>query len=220
MEIILNNIYKVALNRNKEHFETILEPLQSVLQLALVSFQPIGTKLYLQQNTLQFQTNTWHQSFVRFYNNDQKEDLYFLFNAITRFYTFYEHVYKSEDPILTKLFQMLVDFARNGIDRIILTYQQSNDNNLINMLQLYKVILRNPGKYVRPEDVHDSNIDQILIQINQIYTVPELHLLYNALCIIDQSEPEDRPDLVRGLNRWMQPKCRTIKKWISEHIVY
>ncbi len=50
LQFIVGNIKKP-----KERFETILEPLQAVLQIGLLSFYPIGSKLAIHNNILTVQ---------------------------------------------------------------------------------------------------------------------------------------------------------------------
>ena len=225
MDALLSHVYRAATTRNKERFETILEPMQAIVQLALVSYLPIGTKLHIHQNILYHQDRNWQQSLVRMYNNDQREDIYFLFNAITRFSVFYQSLRESDDAAMRGLFDLLIEQSRNGIDALILTYQSANDHTLTNMLQLYKTILTNPSKYndeSAAEEADESlkHIDQIFVNINQIYSADELCVMYYALRILGKASAGEVHDHVRGLDRWLKPKNRTIQKWISEHIVY
>lgn len=225
MDTLLTHMYRAATTRNKERFEMILEPMQAIVQLALVSYLPIGTKLHIQQNILYHQNRNWHQSFVRMYNNDQREDIYFLFNAITRFSVFYQSLRESDDAVMRGLFDLLVEQSRNGIDSLILTYQSANDHTLTNMLQLYKTILTNPSKYndesvIEEADECLKHIDQIFVNINQIYSSDELCMMYYALRILGKASASEVEDHVRGIDRLLQPKNRAIQKWISEHIVY
>lgn len=222
MESILNNIYKYASNRPKERFEMILDPLQAMIVLSIISFLPVGTKLHIHQNILYYQCEGWQQSFIRLYNNDHKQDLYFLFNVIMRYSTFYQHL--KETP----LFNLVLSLASNGIDKLIITYQSANDPTLTSMLNLYKVILNNPTKYAKDITITSSldqidtlkDIDKIFINIHKIYTENELSTLYYMLSVINQANAADISDHTRSLTRWLKPKCRMIRKWIAEHIVY
>ena len=45
MEYFLKYISTFIKNDKKERFDMILEPLQSIIQLALISYCPIGSKL-------------------------------------------------------------------------------------------------------------------------------------------------------------------------------
>ena len=222
MNSILTTVYNFSSNRQKERFEMILDPLQAMLVLSTISFLPVGTKLHIHQNILYYQCEGWQQSFIRLYNNDHKQDLYFLFNVLMRYSTFYQHLKK------TRLFDLLLTLASNGIDKLIITYQSANDPTLTSMLNLYKVILNNPTKYVKDETVTSAlgqidalkDIDKIFINIHTIYTDNELSTLYYMLCVMNDANAEDVPDHTRSLTRWLKPKCRIIRKWIAEHIVY
>ena len=70
----------------KEKSDMILEPLQVMIQLALLSHSPIGTKLSISDNLLHVQEPNWSQGMLRWYMNDNKDDLYYLFQAIRLLY--------------------------------------------------------------------------------------------------------------------------------------
>ena len=83
-------------NSTKERLSTVLEPLQSMIQIALLSFSPIGSKLSIYENLLSIQLYKWSQPFIRNYYNDKKDDLYYLFNVINRFNKFYVNNTENE----------------------------------------------------------------------------------------------------------------------------
>ena len=81
MQSTLNILYStIKTKKKKERFETILEPLQAILQIGYLSFAPIGTKLTIQNNILKIQIPNYSQPVIRWYNNDTQEDLFYLFN--------------------------------------------------------------------------------------------------------------------------------------------
>jgi hypothetical protein len=96
MELLSRIYLSLCKDKRKERFETILEPLQAITQLALLSFCPRGSKLSIVNNVLFIQTPTWSQGFLRSYNQDQRDDLFFLFSVIRRFNKFYS------SPLLSK----------------------------------------------------------------------------------------------------------------------
>lgn len=68
-----NIIYNIfAYSKPKGKIDTILEPLQSMIQLALLSICPVGTKLRIQENILYLQSPTIIQPFSRWYHSDKK----------------------------------------------------------------------------------------------------------------------------------------------------
>ena len=143
MQSTFQILYKtVASRRKKERFETILEPLQAILQIALLAFYPVGTKLTIQNNIMTLQPPTYSQSMARWYNNDTKEDLYFLFNVFHRFKKFYAH-YKADAPdsVQHRLYALLIDLSKTGINKLIRTYGQTDKPHILQTLTMYKFIL-------------------------------------------------------------------------------
>ena len=145
----------------KQRFDMILEPLQATLQLSLLSYMPVGTKLTIYNNILYHQAPKWHQPFMRLYNNDNKEDLYFLFHVLIRFTKFYDFMKNNKDTQLCKLYDLLVRLSKRGIQKLIMTYQDSNDFALINILQLYGAIMENPEQFQR---VENSNTQKTILE--------------------------------------------------------
>jgi hypothetical protein len=143
MQSTLNILYStIKSKKKKERFETILEPLQAILQIGYLSFSPIGTKLTIRNNILQIQTPNYSQSVIRWYNNDTQEDLFYLFNIFYRFKKFYHFL--NDDKInheSKKLYDLLIELAKNGINNLIRTYSQTDKIHILHTLQLYKNIL-------------------------------------------------------------------------------
>jgi hypothetical protein len=148
LQFIVGNIKKP-----KERFETILEPLQAVLQIGLLSVYPIGSKLAIHNNILTVQGPGYTQQVRRWYNNDKKEDVFYLYNVFSRFHKFYKHV--LEDAITAgtagtgtgenrKLFLLLIELAKTGINNLTRTYNQTDKIHILHTLQMYKGMLDNP----------------------------------------------------------------------------
>ena len=138
MQTTLQLLYKtVSGSKKKERFETILEPLQALIQIALLSYFPIGSKLTIQNNILHIQAPSYTQSVTRWYNNDTQEDLFYLFNIFCRFKKFYTDI-KAEHA---KLFELLIYLAKNGINNLIRTYNQTDKTHVLHTLQMYKNML-------------------------------------------------------------------------------
>ena len=140
-------------SKKKERFAIILEPLQALLQLALLSFTPIDSKLNIYNNILYIQTPTWNQSLMRSYNNDSKNDLFFLFNVFIRFNKFYLHLKDIKDikdikdtsnsDYSLNLFMLLKQLCNRGIDNLLQTYKQTDNPALLHTLNIYKNMLNN-----------------------------------------------------------------------------
>ena len=146
----------LILSKKKERFAIILEPLQALLQLALLSFTPIDTKLNIYNNILYIQTPTWGQSIRRSYNNDSKNDLFFLFNVFIRFNKFYPHLKNIKDDS-TNLFILLKQLCNRGMDNLLQTYKQTDNPALLHTLNIYKNMLNTTSTTASPEPSRESS---------------------------------------------------------------
>jgi hypothetical protein len=131
------------MKKPRERFETILEPLQALLQIGFLAFYPIGSKLAIHNNILTIQEPGYTQNVRRWYNNDKKEDVFYLYNVFSRFNKFYKTVLSigSENAAL---FALLNELAKTGINNLTRTYNQTDKIHILHTLQMYKGMLDNP----------------------------------------------------------------------------
>ena len=218
------------ISSKKERFEIILEPLQGFLQLAFLSFCPIGTKLTIHNNLLFIQPPSWHQGIMRRYNNDTRDDVFYLFNVVQRFNKFYNYMKISKIPEELKLFKLLKELGKQGIDNLIQTYSQSNKPALLHTLQMYKSMIDKNDIDDSVEDIkitsnvsldqeNQTKIDDIFIKITEIYNKHEFRLIYHTLFLM-KSNKSDYMCYINGLNSLLEPRYNGIKKWISDNIVF
>ena len=134
------------LKKPRERFETILEPLQALLQIGVLAFYPIGSKLAIHNNILTVQAPGYTQHVRRWYNNDKKEDVFYLYNVFSRFNKFYKTVLAGGAGAgeNAALFTLLNELAKTGINNLIRTYNQTDKIHILHTLQMYKGMLDNP----------------------------------------------------------------------------
>ena len=68
----------------KEKADMILEPLQVMIMLSLLSYCEIGTKLSVDENLLTLHKPSYIQGIVRWWKNDKKQDIHYLFHAYSK----------------------------------------------------------------------------------------------------------------------------------------
>ena len=134
------------LKKPRERFETILEPLQALLQIGFLAFYPIGSKLAIHNNILTVQAPGYTQNVRRWYNNDKKEDVFYLYNVFSRFNKFYKTVLTGAAGAgeNAALFSLLNELAKTGINNLTRTYNQTDKIHILHTLQMYKGMLDNP----------------------------------------------------------------------------
>lgn len=209
-------------DNKKERFDMILEPLQAITQLALISYCPNGSKLSISNNLLTIQIPSWSQGVMRTYNHDKKDDLFFLFSVISRFNKFYSYLC-DENIETSNLFKLLIELSKVGIDSIIQTYSRAENAHLLHTLRMYRTLLDKPDAFsIKPsksDNETQEDIDDVFIKITELYTNEHLQIIYNIFTLI-KANPEDYDSYMKALNCAMEPVNRKIKKWINNNIVF
>jgi hypothetical protein len=148
-------LYNVFMyDRNKERFDMILEPFQAMIQLSLLSFCPLGSKLSITNNIVNIQEPTWTQGVLRKYNADKKDDLVYLFSVIKRFYQFYSFL-RTKNRRTLVLFDLIIEYSSHGLDKLIQTYSSSDNANISQTLKMYKALLLKPSAFQIQQDLED-----------------------------------------------------------------
>ena len=205
-------------SKKKERYETILEPMQAILQLALLSFCPKGTKISISRNILHLQQPTISQGIVRWYNNDNKDDLFYLFYACKRFPQFY--LYLSEITIKDKNFlQLIINLAKKGLHKLAETYAESDKVSLLHTIEIYKALLDNPDKIPLADDKEKKDIEDIFVKITSLYNEQQIHIIFSTLILMINDE-ENFMTYMDGLNFILKPTTSKISKWINNNIVF
>ena len=210
----INRSKYMELTTRKERSDMILEPLQVMVQLALLSQSPIGTKVSVSDNILQLHPPSWTQGAWRWWNQDGKDDLYYLFHAIRRYYKWY----KSED---NRIYNHILASAVKGIEKLIVTYSTSEQTAITHTLALYKNVLELEAPDLFKDPGEDSiNIDTVFQNIKEIYDKRLLKIIYNTILMLEDDDTTDdlRPYYISGLLKILNPTNESIRKWIREKL--
>mgnify|MGYP000447860967 CR=1 FL=1 len=201
------------LSSQKEKVDMILEPFQVMVQLALVSHCPTGTKVSVSDNILHIQRPTWSQGLVRWYKNDNKDDLYYLFHAIRRYYIWY----KIQD---NKIFNFILKKAILGIDKLIETYKKTDRQSILHTLNLYKNILDlDNTDLFKDEKEHTVTMDGVFKNIVGIYNEKILRVINNTLKLLDdETSEENKEHYLNSLEEFLIPINNKIRSWIQDNL--
>lgn len=125
------NIYK---NTFPVEERQVLDPLTTMIKLALLGFKPTGTKLAIDRNRIYFQEPTILQGVWRWVYGNKRYELHHLLNPIIKAVKRYD----INNPSVKRIFQCAVV----GLDRLKNSY--NNDSSLVNhSLDLYMSIINN-----------------------------------------------------------------------------
>ena len=205
------NIMEMLRTKEKERADLILEPMQVMIQLALLAHSPIGTKISVSNNILSIQPPSITQGVYRWWNNDNKDDLYYLFHAIRRYYKWY----KSQKD---EVYQYILAWAVKGLDKLSETYNKADKNNIRHTLALYRNVLDLKTDDIFKDNTDDTvTIDQVFKEIINIYDDRLLYVTHNTLLMMEEEmNTEFKQKLLDGLTLILEPMNIKIRKWILE----
>ena len=200
--------------RSKEKGDMILEPLQVMISLAVLGFCPTGTKISINQNTLYLHEPSFWQGAWRWYSADSKDDLYYLFHAIRRYYKWY----KNKD---NEIYDYILSLAKDGIKKLITTYQTADRPSLLHTLSLYHNILElnTPELFNTDQNTDTVNIDQVFSKITMLYDNKILMIVFSTLKILVETTTSTDKDLyIAGLRNILTPTESKIRTWIRTNL--
>ena len=207
------NIMEMLRTKEKERADLILEPMQVMIQLAMLAHSPIGTKISVNNNILSIQPPALTQGVLRWWNNDNKDDLYYLFHAIRRYYKWY----KNQNDIV---YQYILEWAIKGIDKLSETYNKADKNNIRHTLALYKNVLDLKADEIFKDNKEDTvNIDNVFKAIIHIYDDKLIYVIHNTLVMMEEeTNTEYIKKYLDGLTLILEPMNIKIRKWIIEKL--
>ena len=196
----------------KERMDMILEPLQVMIQLSILSHCPIGTKVSVSENLLHIQQPSLVQGVVRYWHNDKKDDLYYLFNAIRRYYSWY----KSQNH---KIFNYILNHSINGINNLMDTYRSSDQHTITHTLSLYKNVLDMDKEELFKSSNDTTTIDEVFKNITNIYDDKSLKVIYNTLKKLEEEKIDsNKQNYIKSLYYFLIPVNNEIKNWINTNL--
>lgn len=107
----------------------ILDPLSVIIKLAILANKPIGTKVQIKNNIIQFQDPGVFQFISRYINNCSKTDLHYLYNPIKIACSYFleqKEINTKKASRIKKLFET----AQIGLKNLIETYRNSSMVNV------------------------------------------------------------------------------------------
>lgn len=217
----LNFLYNsLFLHKTKDKIHMVLEPLQSMIQISLLSVLPIGTKLTIQENLLYLQTPSLIQPLNRWYNIDKKDDLYYLFQVVKRFIKWYNPEISKKSPLSKELYQLIIKMSIDGFDNLLKTYNSLDNNPIIQVVNMYKNLLENNDIEIDKIFNDKVNIDGIFENIIEIYEPNLINIIHNTLIIIQKEENIGNINIyINGLNLIMYKNNKVIQNWIKTKLI-
>jgi len=140
----------------------IFDPLSIIIKLGILSKKPIGTKISLKNYILQIQEPSYFLGFIRYFNDDNKNDIQYLINPI----------------------KIACSTYLNINNKSLFVYAQVGLNKLINLYDKYPIIINTLKYAYLIIDIYINNLlrDKILLKYES-----NINILQNKINILKKS---------------------------------
>lgn len=150
---VIKKIYglldKYSSNNNQNNHQ-ILEPLTTIIRLAIISFKPVGTKIAVNSNKIYIQSPGYMQSFSRWSYGNSREEIHFILKPLLRAINLY-------DPNKNENLLVFYNLAISGLKVLKESYENSN-STLCHALDLYITLLE---EKLRKKDLSVGSYDNL-----------------------------------------------------------
>ena len=166
-------------NKNDKNNSQVLDPLSSLIRLALLNFKPVGTKLSFFNNTIYFQEPDILQSAKRWSSGDNRTQIHNLYNPIFKIHQWYDNTKPQ--------FIFILNTAKNGLQKLIQCYD--NDSSTIaHSINYYIETIDNILANNIKTDELKNTTDVYSIKLKDLWTDREIEIIYLLLLDINEKE--------------------------------
>lgn len=167
----------------------VLDPLSTIIKLAIISNKPIGTKLRIDNNIIELQEPGLFQGFCRFIFKNNKKDIQYLYNPIEIACNKYlTKTVIQQHPKIKDLFKC----AQNGILKLIETYKHCSVmriclNYYLSLITNYSDEKNNDSLF-RKDGMTPFYTTEIFEKLAKIWTQEKIKIVLNLTTFLSNDD--------------------------------
>jgi hypothetical protein len=186
----------------------ILDPLSTIIKLAIISNKPVGTKLRIDQNIIYIQEPGPFQAFCRYIFNSNKTDIQYIYNPIE--FACQKYLTKQMTQQNQKI-KCLFKCAQNGLIKLMDTYKTCSVMRIC--LNYYYSLIsnyleeKNNDTLFRKDNLTAFYTDELLAKLGKIWTPDKINIVLNLTSYLSSNEAD-----VKSLETIMDGVDKTIRQ--------
>lgn len=162
----------------------ILDPLSVIIKLAILANKPIGTKINIKNNIIQFHDPGVLQFVLRYMNNFSKTDLHYLYNPIKIACSYFLER-KEHNTNRASQIKKLFETAQTGLKKLIETYRNSSMVNVClnyyySMISNY-IDENNNDNLFQKDSMTSLYTDEVNSRLMQIWTDERIKIVLDLV---------------------------------------
>ena len=206
----LNILSLLSINYNKmNNRNLILEPFCCILRIILLEYKAEGTKISVQNNSIQYYDPSFYQGFLRSFYGDNREDIHNLYSPILKGFDWYS---VTDSKMNRYFFERLII----GLNKLKSVYQE---NTIIHhSISHYITMVRDLI------DINDlskyKNIDKkespLIEELKNIWDNDEIFIIYKNLNYINDTKDDNlKKTYIKSIEDILSYKEKQVEKYIN-----
>jgi hypothetical protein len=167
--------------------DSILDPLTCIIRLGILEFKPIGTKISLNNNKIQYNDPSIIQGAMRWTNGDNREDLHNLFNPLKKAVLWYD--------VKNREIKNIVEYSIRGLEKLQSSY---NKNSVIShSMQYYIDYLKNSisGKIDKEAEAEEEDEENTISkQLRDLWNKREITIINNIILELEENRKKNNDE--------------------------
>lgn len=218
LTIYSKSAINLLLNKNTNNEKQILDPLTTIIKIALLYFYSDGSKISINNNSIDIQRSSNIQGIIRWMYGDSRDKLYNLKEPIKNCLLWFPYSkYKNLKIVYT--------YAIKGLEKLKESYLEKS-NITIHIIEYYIKIIRDNLNQIeldmkKKTDIEKSIIlnDKLQLNIKSIWTSSDITLVNNffEILITRKNSNNDVENVFMSLLQFLKEKDEKIKKYINKY---
>ena len=176
----------------------LLEPLTSIVRLAMLKFEKVGTKIAISNNRIAIQSPTFLQGTLRWAYGNKRNELHNLYKPILVATQYYDT--KGNNDV-----DIIFNYAIEGLDNLAQTYSEHENDIVCHSIKLYKEILFKKNKTKAKQLNEDDVTLPLYEQFNSLWTEEQVQIIAMLLNEANKDN-EETPAFLQAIDHILKSK--------------
>lgn len=198
--------------------DSIIEPLTCLIRLSILEYKPVGTKISVSNNKIQYNDPNILQGAIRWSNGDAREDLHNIFNPIKKAVEWFD----KEQEEIAHIFQCSI----KGLYRLKKSY---HPNSVIShSIQYYIDYLNNYlNDNSNSKDKMNNETNTLYLKLKEFWTPREIIIINNLFLELENNRQKNddnlnnqQDTLIKAIETLLSSKEDSVSKLLFQTTTY
>ena len=201
--------------------DSIIEPLTCLIRLSILEYKPVGTKISVNNNKIQYNDPNILQGAIRWSNGDAREDLHNIFNPIRKAVEWFdkdqEEIAHIFDCSVKGLYRLKKSYHHNSVISHSIQYYIDYINNNLN----------NENSNNKDKKMNNET-NSLYLKLKEFWTPREIVIINNLFLELENNRQQNEADnfnnqqdtLIKAIETLLSSKEDAVSKLLFDTTTY